>query len=117
MVDYLCMRINKTSLIKMDLLILAVLEKKDCYGYEIAATINSLCEGTIKLMEGNLYPILHRLLENGCISSYEISVNRKIRVYYHLEETGKKVFSDLKRDYYLKIKCINALLGEVDNEC
>lgn len=110
MVEYRHMRVNRTSLIKMDLLILAVLEKKDCYGYEIASFINSSCEGAIQLMEGNLYPILHRLLEDHYISSYEVLVNRKIRVYYHLEKEGIEEFNKLKEDYYFKIKCINKIL-------
>lgn len=96
----------------MDLLILAVLNKKDCYGYEIASIINSSCEGVIKLMEGNLYPILHRLLEDHYISSYDISINRKIRVYYHIEKKGIEEFEALKEDYYFKTKCINQMLEE-----
>lgn len=106
------MRVNRTSLIKMDLLILAVLRTKDCYGYEIASIINSSCEGVIKLMEGNLYPILHRLLEDHYISSYEIPINRKIRVYYHIEKEGIEEFDALKQDYYIKTKCIDKLLEE-----
>lgn len=99
-------QMKRNSFFKADLLILSVLNRKDCYGYEIASIIENDSDGRILLKEGVMYPILHRLLEEGDITSYEEMVNRKLRVYYHLEEKGRKTLNDLEKDFFLKFDSI-----------
>ena len=52
------------------------------------------------ITESSLYPTLYKLLDNKMISDYEERVGkRRIRVYYHIEEDGKKRLADLLDDY------------------
>ena len=44
----------------------------------------------IKVGEGVVYPILHALEEQGCLSSKRKPVNGRTRVYYAATATGKK---------------------------
>ena len=37
-----------------------------------------------------MYPILYKLQDENYISSYEKVIERKVRVYYHIEEKGKE---------------------------
>ncbi|MCI8608485.1 MAG: PadR family transcriptional regulator [Firmicutes bacterium] len=84
----------------VEMLILQVLQKEDCYGYDIAQRIKERSGGAIIVLEGSMYPILYRLEESNFISQYEKLVGkRRTRVYYHLEEPGKEYLKDLISDY------------------
>lgn len=105
---------KKNSFFKVELLILIALYSKNCYGYEIAATILTESNDVLDIKEGALYPVLHRLTEAGFISSYEEIVNRKIRVYYHLEKEGKIELMRLINDFETKYEAIMKLIGRIN---
>ena len=48
---------------KMEMILLKVLEKQDCYGYQITQIIKKASNNNISLAEGTMYPILYRLLD------------------------------------------------------
>lgn len=84
----------------VEMLILFLLEKKDLYGYEITLLIKELSENHLIVSESTLYPTFYKLLDKKYISDKEVIIGkRRIRVYYHLEEAGKKRLSDLLEDY------------------
>ena len=60
------------------------------YGYEIMQTIDKNTDGQIKLTFGSLYPILHKLEEDGIIISETENLGKRIRKYYMLTSSGKK---------------------------
>lgn len=104
----------KKSFFSMELLILSPLYEKDCYGYEIAACISQKSHGILNIKEGALYPILSRLREEEYITSYDKIVNRKIRIYYHMEEKGVILFEKLKEEFYEKYSAIDQILKETN---
>ena len=62
-----------------------------------------------------LYPSLYRLVEKGMISDHSEKVGkRRVRVYYHLEEQGRKYLEDLKHEYILHTAGVLKIL-QVDN--
>ena len=62
--------------------------------------IKELSMNKLVITESSLYPTLYKLLDNKMISDYEERVGkRRIRVYYHIEEDGKKRLADLLDDY------------------
>ena len=89
----------------IDTLILAILEKKDSYGFEIAK--NVLDETTFELKDGTLYISLKRLESKGLIESYWQSSqgpgNR--RKYYKITEEGVRNL-DLKVQEWTFVKKI-----------
>ncbi len=100
------MELNKEVLKgHIDTLILAVLEKNDSYGFEIAK--NVLDQTTFELKDGTLYISLKRLESKGFIESYWQSSqgpgNR--RKYYKITDEGIKNL-DLKAQEWNFVKNI-----------
>lgn len=100
------MELNKEVLKgHIDTLILAILEKSDSYGFEIAK--NVLEQTTFELKDGTLYISLKRLESKGLIESYWQSSqgpgNR--RKYYKITEYGVNTL-DLKVQEWTFVKNI-----------
>ena len=102
----------------IELLILKLLSEEDMYGYQITQEFRKRSNKRLSLLEGSMYPILYRLTESGCISSFEQKVGkRQTRIYYHLEESGKKELENLTEEDHETIKIIECILvskGEED---
>ena len=102
----------KKSFYKIEMLFLKILEKEDCYGYQLTQSIQDITNGQIKIAEGTMYPILYKLQDQGYISDRQVKVRkRQTRVYYHLEPAGKEYLSQLTHDYYQMIDAIQSVLG------
>lgn len=101
---------KNNSFYKMDMLILSALKIKDCYGYEMVKLIYDLSKGLVKIKEGTMYPILYSLLDNKYISSQDIVIERKVRVYYHLEPKGEIYLQEIIQDYQTMIDGINNVI-------
>ncbi len=84
----------------VELLILTLLKDQDMYGYQIAQELASRSKGLYTLQESSMYPTLYRLLEKKLISDRQEKVGkRRVRVYYHLEETGKDYLKAIRKEY------------------
>ena len=60
------------------------------YGYQLAQCAKELTKGELEMTEGALYPLLHKLENEGVIYSEMQQVNGRDRKYYLLTEKGKK---------------------------
>lgn len=49
-----------------------------------------------ELSFGTLYPIFHKLEEQGCLKSTKENVKGKVRRYYKITKTGKKILEKAK---------------------
>lgn len=77
-------------------IILKLLAENDkMYGYEITQKVLELSAGKIKLTYGALYPILHKLENDGIVSTESEVVNNRNRIYYFLTPKGNS-FADEK---------------------
>lgn len=84
----------------LELIILQVLSVKDCYGYELGQLIIEKSNGTVNFPEGSLYPCLYKLEQMKMISSDKRLVGkRRERVYYHIEDVGRKALDEMKTAY------------------
>ncbi len=70
----------------LEMCVLAVLKRGDSYGYQIIKDI-SVC---ITISESTLYPILKRLENNGCLTTYSVEHNGRLRKYYKITEVGEQ---------------------------
>lgn len=100
----------------VDLAVLSVLKEKDMYGYEIVKTVCEKSGGQFELPLGTLYPVLYRFVENGYLSDRDEIVNKRLRKYYHLEESGKEYFAALLDEYEKVSAGINLILGMVNSD-
>ena len=63
-------------------------DKEEIYGTEM---INELKRHGHEVSPGTIYPILHSLENEGCLTSKEKKVEGKIRKYYKITEEGRKI--------------------------
>ncbi|WP_205167949.1 PadR family transcriptional regulator [Bacillus pakistanensis] len=82
---------DRTSLIKghLEMCVLSILSKKKSYGYEIMKELET---HNLKLKGvGSIYPILTKLKDQEWVNTYrEMTESGKVRVYYKINEKGKR---------------------------
>ncbi len=84
----------------MSLVILALLKREDMYGYQLVQETETASRGRLTTQVGSLYPVLHKLMEQGLISSRkEQTGKRMVRIYYHLEPAGVQRLEQLTQAY------------------
>lgn len=99
----------------VEMIVLFLLSKKDLYGYELTSLIEELSLGKFNITESSLYPTLYKLTQNECISDKEVQIGkRRIRVYYHIKEAGKKRLNDLLEDYSEITEGIASILSSTE---
>lgn len=79
------------------------------YGYQMTQRAKELTKGELEMTEGALYPILHKLENEGVIYSEVENVNGRDRKYYFLTEKGKKQQSTQEaemKSYLFNLKTI-----------
>ena len=98
----------------LELCALALLGKKNRYGYELVNEISK----KISISEGTIYPLLRRLKNDGYVTTYlEESKEGAPRKYYQLTGDGKKMEKDLKEEWKTFVKEVNSFLkGGVGDE-
>ena len=83
----------------VDLVVLSVLMERDMYGYEIVKAIKDKSDGNYEIPLGTLYPVLYRFIENGYLTDRDEIVSKRLRKYYHLEDSGKEYYKALLQEY------------------
>lgn len=63
-------------------------EHEQMYGYEITQKVKELSDGKIAITEGALYPMLHKLEQEGLLKTKTVNIGKRIRKYYSLTEKG-----------------------------
>jgi len=58
------------------------------YGYEITQMVKDISDGQIELTFGALYPILHKLEQEGIVKTESEVINNRNRIYYSITKTG-----------------------------
>ena len=75
----------------LDLLILKVIALEPMHGWAIAQRIRQMSGEVLQVGQSALYPSLHKLEQNGWISSkWDISENNRRAKYYTLTRAGRK---------------------------
>src|SRR5271169_6881271 len=88
-------------------LVLAILANGESYGYAIVQSVRELSGGELEWAEGMLYPVLHRLEEQGLIESYEErGETGRQRRYYRMRPDGRKALTAERKQWEI----VNAAL-------
>ena len=75
----------------LDLLILRSLVAGEMHGLGVSRRIEQITKGTFAVKPGSLFPALHRMEEEGWISSFwGDSENNRRAKYYRLTKAGRK---------------------------
>ena len=79
----------------LDMLILKVLSRGDMHGYDIASAIQRASDGVLGVMEGALYPALHRLEVRGWVrSKWGTSDKNRRAKFYRLSALGRRALEE-----------------------
>ena len=107
-----------------ELLVLLFLREKDAHGYQLAQLLEEKSGGLLTVKTASLYPILYRLVENGCISCKETHVestrngtvrrSARVRLTYHLEPPGQIRLEELLREHETFIEGFRIVLSQME---
>ena len=93
----------------LELCVLSLLEKRDCYGYEISEYLSQ----KIDIADGTVYPILRKLKSDGLVTTYLIEASGgPPRKYYSLTQTGRELYNSDKTDYLTFAATVQTILEE-----
>lgn len=96
----------------MSLVVLALLEREDMYGYQLVEEVSKRSGGLITTQEGSLYPVLYKLEDAGLISSRKIPVGkRRQRILYHLEPAGTQQLREMVAEYRSVVQGVFMIIG------
>lgn len=99
-----------------ELMALYLLSKEDLYGYQICQLMEEKSEGRFTMLEGSLYLILYKLVEQGHLTAYSKLVGkRRTRKYYHLEDSGREYLAEMINEYDEVSKGIYLILDRDTN--
>jgi PadR family transcriptional regulator, regulatory protein PadR len=91
----------------LELCILAIVNKKDCYASDI---INTLKEKNLIVVEGTLYPLLTRQKNAGLLSyRWEESTQGPPRKYYALTDQGKQFLTELDSSWKELVSVVHSI--------
>jgi PadR family transcriptional regulator PadR len=96
----------------LDMLVLKALEHLDAmHGFGIALHIQRVSDEILKVEEGSLYPALHRIEQQGWISSeWRISDNNRRAKYYRLTAAGRRQLAKEEKRWAEVVNGVNAVL-------
>lgn len=71
-------------------LVLSLLRSGESYGYELIQKVKEASGGEVRWTEGMLYPVLHRMEEEGVIKAeWKAAETGRQRKYYRLTPKGR----------------------------
>ncbi len=82
-----------------ELLILQLLDRKPCHGYELVQAIREATTDMLAFGEGCIYPILHRLEESGDLASRREQVAGRSRVVYRVTKRGQRKLAEATHEW------------------
>ena len=98
----------------LDLLLLKILALEPLNGWAISQRLKSVSNDILQVSDGSLYPALHKLEQQGWISSeWKASENNRRAKFYELTRTGRRRL-DIEKDAWLRLTAAMAqVLGTV----
>lgn len=94
-----------------ELLILRLLSERAMYGYELVQAIRASTGKVIAPGEGVIYPVLHSIERKRLVSSSEVSVSGRIRVYYRVTPKGRRYLTKSASEWRRIATAIAGVLG------
>ena len=94
------MKIDKSLLSgSTTLLVLSLLAEGEKYGYQMIQELAAKSDNTFQMKEGTLYPILHGLERDGCVTVSQRWSGGRQRRYYRLTGKGRGLLEDKVKEW------------------
>jgi PadR family transcriptional regulator PadR len=103
----------KIDLLKghLELVLLASLREGPRHGYAIIKEVRERSGGEFDVVEGTLYPALHRLEQSGLIRSRWATAAGRRRRVYELTRKGARGLTDQESEWRSFVRTLNDVLG------
>ncbi len=97
----------------LELCVLSLLHKRDCYGYEISDFLSK----HIDIADGTVYPLLRKLKADGLLTTYlQEESGGPPRKYYKLTELGREAYRNDRAEYLKFAQSVRTLLEDENND-
>lgn len=84
------------------------------HGWAIAQRIRQMSREVLQVGQGALYPCLHKLEQNGWVSSeWAVSENNRRAKYYTLTKAGRQALKQEAAQWERLATAISLIVGEV----
>lgn len=97
----------------LELVILSELGAGERYGYQILAALRDQTGGRVDLKAGTLYPILHKLEDQGSVQSRWDDSSGRDRKWYALTDKGRGRLERDAREWLDYATCVRSMLSRV----
>lgn len=95
-----------------EMVILHLLKNEEMYGYQIAQELSKVSGGDFTLQEGSMYPTLYRLIAGGFVTDRNAIINKRLRKYYSITETGQERLEMLIAEFRAVTSGIEKILAQ-----
>jgi PadR family transcriptional regulator len=98
----------------LDVMVLQTLETIGAlHGYSIAARLEQISAGAVRLNMGTLYPSLMRLEQRGFVrGAWDVTENNRKARFYMITPAGRRQLTKQKREWDRTVAIMNAVLRE-----
>ncbi len=92
-------------------LLLCLIAQQPMYGYKIIKELEGRSEGFFKFKEGTLYPVLHRLEEEGLIMGrWQVLPSGRQRKYYYITAKGSYALEEKRSQWQDFLSAMNLII-------
>ena len=96
---------------QLELVVLASLRDEPRHGYAIIKELRDRSRGELHLLEGTLYPALHRLEDAALVKSRWADFGGRRRRVYELTQKGTKALAEQESEWRSYVRTLDAVLG------
>ena len=96
-----------------ELLVLSLLRERSLHGYELIKEIRSRSAGHLRVGEGSLYPLLHRLERDGMVTAEWGGLSGRDRRYYRLTLRGEAALDERHEEWRKHVHAVERVLGAI----
>ena len=97
----------------LEMLLLAALASGPAHGYALSAELRRRSNGLLAVIEGSLYPALHRLEAAGLVTSSPETADGRRRRRYEMTADGKVALQQEIRSWRTFQACVDDVLREI----
>lgn len=96
---------------QLELVALASLRDGPRHGYAIIKELRERSSGEFNVLEGTLYPALHRLEQARLVRSRWVTESGRRRRIYELTNKGRRALVQQESEWHTFVRTLDAVLG------
>jgi len=103
--------VASTPRIQLDLLLLAALAEGPAHGYAVIERVRARSRDELELLEGSVYPALHRLEADGLVTSRWVESSPRRKREYEITRRGRDALAYQVREWRRVANAVESVIG------